>query len=80
MVVAEARRPPVFQQVRREEIAIVASFEIAIVHQNFECVRNTARCIVNHLGVQSFDDLMAFPCSTDLLSTNLLNKSQGGTI
>lgn len=65
MVVAETRRPPVFQQTRREAMTIVASFEIAVVHQNFECIRNTARCIVNHLGVQSFDDLMAFPYSTE---------------
>ena len=45
MVVAETRRPPVFQQTRREAMTIVASFEIAVVHQDFECIRNTARCI-----------------------------------
>ena len=60
MVVAEARRPPVFQQARREAIAIVASFEIAVVQQNFECIRNTAGCIVNYCGVQPFE---ATPCA-----------------
>ena len=60
MVVAETRRPPVFQQARWEAMATVYGFEIAVVHQDFECIRNTARCIVNHFGVQPFE---ATPCA-----------------
>ena len=73
MVVAEARRPPVFQQVRREEIAIVASFEIAIVHQNFECILNSRSRLKKSLPLtqRPVDDLMVF----SLFNRIVVNKS-----
>ena len=56
-MVTEARRPPVFQETRREAITAIAVFEITIMNQNFDRVGDASGRIVHQLRVQPFESL-----------------------
>ena len=53
-MVAETGRPPVLQQARREAMDISTDFQIAVVDQDIERVRNTPGGIVDQLRIQAF--------------------------
>ena len=55
MVIAETRGPPVLQQARRKTMTVTSGFEIAIMHQDVERLRDAAGRIVDHDGIQSFE-------------------------
>ena len=75
-MVAEACRPPVFQQPRWESEPVVAVFEIAVVHQDLEDVRDKTGRIADDRCVQLFEAASSRRCepllgggfSEDLLS------------
>ena len=58
-MVSETSRPPVLEQTRRKAVTIVAGFEIAVMHQDFERIRDPPRRVVGDLAVQPFE---AQPC------------------
>ena len=53
-MVSEASRPPILKQARRESVAVVTGFEIAVVHQDAERVGDAAGCVVDYPGIQPF--------------------------
>ena len=54
-MVAEARRPPILQQIRLKAITAVATVEIAVVHQDIERIGDTSGRVVHDRGIHAFE-------------------------
>ena len=55
VVVSEARRQPVLEQSERDKVAVVADFQIAVVHQDIKHFPRTKVRVLSDMRVAAFE-------------------------